>query len=103
MFDLQNCGPRSRFAILTDAGPVIVHNCTQAFSRDFLAEGLVALEERNARSGDMATVLHTHDEFVVECAPELEAEVVRLVTTPPAWAADFALNAESHWGRRYAK
>lgn len=27
VFDILNSGPRSRFTILTDAGPVIVHNC----------------------------------------------------------------------------
>lgn len=27
VFDILNCGSRNRFTILTDAGPVIVHNC----------------------------------------------------------------------------
>jgi hypothetical protein len=27
VYDIANVGPRNRFAILTDAGPVIVHNC----------------------------------------------------------------------------
>ncbi|WP_288959834.1 DNA polymerase [uncultured Sulfitobacter sp.] len=26
-YDIANCGPRSRFTILTDKGPLIVHNC----------------------------------------------------------------------------
>lgn len=86
---------------VTTYGGKLSENVTQAFSRDFLAEGLVSLEQRAADG--MRTVLHTHDEFVVECAKELEAEVVRIVTTPPAWAPDFALGAESHWSRRYAK
>ena len=28
VYDLVNCGPRSRFTILTDRGPLLVHNCT---------------------------------------------------------------------------
>lgn len=31
VYDLLNAGPRRRFTILTDAGPVIVHNCELAF------------------------------------------------------------------------
>ena len=27
VYDILNCGPRNRFVVLTDAGPVIVHNC----------------------------------------------------------------------------
>lgn len=27
VYDLLNCGPRNRFTVLTDAGPVLVHNC----------------------------------------------------------------------------
>lgn len=27
VFDLLNCGPRNQFTVLTDAGPIIVHNC----------------------------------------------------------------------------
>lgn len=26
-YDILNCGPRSRFVVLTDAGPVVAHNC----------------------------------------------------------------------------
>ena len=27
VYDLLNCGPRNRFTVWTDAGPLIVHNC----------------------------------------------------------------------------
>jgi len=30
VFDIVNCGPRSRYLILTDVGPLIVHNCNYA-------------------------------------------------------------------------
>lgn len=32
VFDLLNCGPRQRFTILTEAGPLIVHNCLYQMS-----------------------------------------------------------------------
>lgn len=98
VWDLLNCGPNHRFAVLTSAGPVIVHNCVQAYTRDFLAEGLVRLEVAGYR-----TVLHTHDEFVVEGREDQVAEVCRIVSEPPAWAADFPLAASGSWSRRYAK
>ena len=31
VYDIANAGPRKRFTILTDAGPLIVHNCELAF------------------------------------------------------------------------
>lgn len=49
------------------------------------------------------TVLHTHDEFVVEGREDQVAEVCRIVSEPPAWAADFPLAASGSWARRYAK
>lgn len=84
--------------ILTDAGPVIVHNCAQAFSRDFLAEGLVRLEVAGER-----VVMHTHDEFVIEAAESALPRLAALVSEPPPWAPDFALGVEGAWARRYAK
>lgn len=27
VYDIMNCGPRNRFTVLSDAGPLIVHNC----------------------------------------------------------------------------
>ena len=77
---------------------MIVHNCVQAYTRDFLAEGLVRLEVAGYR-----TVLHTPDEFVVEGRDDQVAEVCRIVSEPPSWAADFPLAASGSWSRRYAK
>ena len=54
MFDLINCGPKNRFTIVTDNGPLIVHNCenvVQAICRDLLgvAERVDARVRRGAR------------------------------------------------------
>jgi len=36
VFDLVNCGPRSRFAVVGDTGLVIAHNCVERGHYDFL-------------------------------------------------------------------
>lgn len=34
VYDLVDCGPRSRFTVVGDEGPVVVHNCSGAMYRD---------------------------------------------------------------------
>lgn len=89
--------PKKRKRVSTYGGR-LVENLVQAYTRDFLAEGLVRLELAGYK-----TVLHTHDEFVVEGREDQVAEVCRIVSEPPAWAADFPLAASGSWARRYAK
>ena len=89
--------PKKRKRVSTYGGR-LVENLVQAYTRDFLAEGLVRLELAGYR-----TVLHTHDEFVVEGREDQVAEVCRIVSEPPAWALDFPLAASGSWARRYAK
>ncbi|OOV05773.1 hypothetical protein RF819_02775 [Rhodoferax fermentans] len=38
VYDIVNCGPRSRFAVLGDTGLVICHNCLERGHHDFLAK-----------------------------------------------------------------
>lgn len=40
VFDLANAGPRNRFTVLTDLGPVIVHNCILGLGYQMGAERL---------------------------------------------------------------
>jgi len=61
VFDLKNCGPRSRFMILTEEGPVLVHNCTQATARDLMLPALLRLEKRGYRP-----LLEVYDEGICE-------------------------------------
>ncbi|MND77239.1 hypothetical protein D3C80_689090 [compost metagenome] len=45
VYDLVNCGPRSRFVVRgTDGLPLIVHNCTQAAARDVIARSMPRIE-----------------------------------------------------------
>ncbi len=99
VYDLLNCGPRHRFMILTDAGPVLVHNCDQAISRDIMAAGMVRVEE----AGALPVVLHCHDEIVSSGREERCPEFMRLVTTCPDWLDRFPLDAEGGIMPRYSK
>lgn len=103
VYDIKNCGPRSRFVVRGGEGcePMIVHNCTQGLARDLLAEALIAVET----SKKYLPVLHVHDEVVAECKKgegdvrEFEA----LISQVPTWAEGLPLEAEGWVGKRYRK
>ena len=75
-----------------------VENITQATANDILRHSLRQLED---------TVLHIHDEIVVECPERMgEATVARMrevMCTPPAWAAGLPLGVEIKVQTRYGK
>ncbi len=75
-----------------------VENITQATANDILRHSLRQLED---------TVLHIHDEIVVECPERMgEATVARMrevMCTPPAWAAGLPLGVEIKVHTRYGK
>jgi DNA polymerase len=103
VFDILACGPRSRFTVITAEGPVIVHNCDQAMSRDCLARTI------RAAVLDMGydVPLHVHDEVVLE-VPEAEAEEAaawlgEFMSTPPAWAPTLPLSCKPSIMHRYGK
>ena len=59
-YDLINCGPRSRFVVLGDSGPFIVHNCAQSIARDVLRDGWIAMTDAGYEVN-----WTVYDEFVV--------------------------------------
>ncbi len=77
-------------------------NITQATANDLLRHSLRELDRQGLR-----TVLHIHDEIVIECADEAAeavAEVLNTVMcTAPDWAAGFPLKAEVKVMARYGK
>lgn len=75
-------------------------NITQAVANDLLRHSLKCLEEEG-----LEVVLHVHDEIVLETAdPEAAtAALMRVMTTPPAWAMGLPLNAEVATMVRYGK
>lgn len=79
----------------------LVENGTQAFSRDFLREGLFAAEAEN-----YPTVLHVHDEIVTETPDTDEYSVdglCEIMTCPIEWAPDMPLAAAGFEAKRYRK
>lgn len=104
VFDLRNCGPRHRFVIETDEGPLIVHNCenlTQSAARDVLMRGIA-----NAEAAGYRVVMHVHDEIIAEApdSPEFSAEgLAACMTDMPAWADGLPLAAAGFEAYRYRK
>jgi hypothetical protein len=101
VYDLLNCGRRNRFTILTNAGPIIVHNCVQAISRDFLKYG-----QKEAWNSGYKSILEVYDELVCEVPDTDEYNVgglIKCMTTNPPWALDMPLNADGFEDYRYHK
>lgn len=85
-----------RFGWNTMYGGKWAENITQAVARDFLAHGLVTVEERG-----MPVVLHVHDEGVAET--DRLHDFMCAITELPEWAPDFPLDAEGSLLPRYSK
>lgn len=100
VYDLVNCGPRNRFMILADAGPVIVHNCVQALSRDVMVEGMFRVEEHG-----YPVVLTVHDEVLSEhpVGHGSVEEFGHLLSVVPSWADGLPVAAAGWRGIRYRK
>lgn len=105
VYDIANVGPRNRFTVRGGPGkpPFVVHNCTQALARDFLAYGMKLADE----FGELNIVLHVHDEIVCE-VPEDNSQyllevLIRCMTTNPPWAPNIILGAEGYIAKRYRK
>lgn len=82
-------------------GGKLAENVTQAASRDVLAEALLRLDERGAQ-----TVLHVHDEVVVEIpesSPLTPEQFEQILSESPAWAGGLPIAAEAWRGKRYRK
>lgn len=101
VFDVVNCGKNKRFTVLTDEGPAILHNCTQAVARDLLAEAMLRLE----RAG-FPVIMHVHDEIVCEIPVKYARtvkEFVRIMKASPSWAEGLPIAAEGWNGPRFKK
>ena len=83
-------------------GSSIFQSSVQGTARDFLAEATLKLEGEG-----VAVINLIHDEILslcrVEDAKQTEELVMRALTTPPSWAGDFPLAAESWIDTRYRK
>lgn len=100
VYDLLNAGPRHRFTVLGESGPIIVHNCVQATARDLLAEGMLNVEAEGYK-----IVMHVHDELVTDTPIGFGslAEVEEIMSRPIPWAEGLTLAAEGFETQYYKK
>jgi hypothetical protein len=105
VYDLRNCGSRNRFTVITDDGPLVVHNCenaVQAIARDILVNGV-------ALAADMGFEIFGvfHDEIAALVpdtwdAPTLE-DLRYCMSLPPKWGPTMLLDAAGYTGQYYKK
>jgi len=105
-----NCGPRNRFVVLGQEGPFVVHNCTenscQHLARNIIAEQWLQFQLWCQQTHPRwRVVLQVHDELVAvgpeDEAPEVAANLERILSTPPSWWSDLPLAAETGYAQRY--
>lgn len=77
-------------------GGLLTENISQAMCRDLLAHSLVLAE-----AAGIPVVLHVHDEIVAES--DRLAQLLTLMSTPPAWATGFPLKVEGFLSPVYCK
>ena len=102
VYDIRNCGPRHRFAVWESRTGClrIVSNCTQATSRDLLAESMWRMEQAG-----LDIVTHIHDEVVLEVPMNTVTvdDVCKIMNQNPVWAEDLPLASAGYRGSYYFK
>lgn len=84
---------------MTDAGPMIVHNCTQAIARDCLCEVIRRIIDRG---WDM--VFSVHDEVIVDAPMDVHADdLCALMAEPIDWAPGLLLKGAGFEAAYYMK
>jgi DNA polymerase len=94
VYDILNTGPQHQFYVLSENGPLLVHNCVQAIARDCLAEKMMALEARGYH-----VVFHVHDEMIFDVpkADDDAAGVIdRAMAAPIDWAPGLPLRGGTY-------
>ena len=98
VYDILDCGPRQRFVVLGDCGPMIVHNCQS------LAFAIMKWQAMNIHQ-HYPIAFNVHDEWVTT-APENEAQqaadfLTECMSQVPAWAQGCPIAAEAAFAQRY--
>lgn len=100
VYDVMNCGPRHRYVVLGETGPIIAHNCVQATARDVLREAMFSLTEKG---WDIRA--HVHDECI--CTEPIGGKTVeqmcKAMCPDIPWAKGLPLNADGYDGPYYFK
>lgn len=98
VYDLKNAGPNHRFAIKTEAGPMIVHNCVQGISRDLLLNAMKQV------GPDARICMHIHDELVIEADSSVKLDdICQKMAQVPEWAEGLLLRADGYETKFYLK
>lgn len=98
VYDLKNAGPNHRFTIKTEAGPMIVHNCVQAISRDLLLNAMKQV------GPDARICMHIHDELVIEADSSVKLDdICQKMAQVPEWAEGLLLRADGYETKFYLK
>lgn len=88
-------------------GGVLTENVTQAVARDVLFDLIMKVEAMTARGWPGRIVIHVHDEVVVEAparqADQCLADVLGLMSEPPAWAPGLPVKGAGSLMSRYGK
>ena len=85
----EGIGTGGRWQRQETYGAKLVENITQAVARDILCEGMLRLEKIG-----FPTVIHVHDEVVIETASQDIDTVTHLLSICPDWAKDLPLGAD---------
>jgi DNA polymerase len=92
----------SNWARIGTYGGSLFNNIVQGFCRDFLANGMLILDDNGAD-----IVLHTHDDVNIEVlaakAEGARKAMEKIMLTPPAWAQGFPLYTKPAIMERYGK
>jgi len=85
----EGIGTGGRWQRQETYGAKLVENITQAVARDILCEGMLRLEKAG-----YPTVIHVHDEVVIETSSQDIDVVTQLLSICPDWAKDLPLCAD---------
>lgn len=98
--DYMGLDTANRWTRIQSYGPKLVENIVQAVSRDLLANAL-----RNLHHQDFSTVMHVHDEVIVEepVSGRGIGDVIACMTELPSWAGGLPLDADGYACNFYRK
>ena len=92
-------GTGKKWERITGYGPKLTENVIQAIARDLLAEAIARLDAHG-----YATVMHIHDEVVLEVTMDRKVEdACRIMAETPEWAPGLILNAAGFESAFYRK
>ena len=98
--DYMGLDTANRWTRIQSYGPKLVENIVQAVSRDLLANAL-----RNLHHQHFNTVMHVHDEVIVEepVSGRGIGDVIACMTELPSWASGLPLDADGYTCDFYRK